>query len=122
MKRDTIDFHQVPERQVAMHERLENWGRSCWSGSGAACSPMFRLYRSEEVWHALEPRMSVDQQDAAKISKGVKALPEPHMRALQWCYVTGGSPMRARMVIGCTAEGLAMYVVDARTMLINRRI
>jgi hypothetical protein len=83
---------------------------------------MFRLYRSDEVWHAPEPSIPVDRADAAKIAKGVRELPEPHMRALGWFYVTPGSPMKIRRVIGCTAEALARYVLDGRTMLINRMI
>jgi hypothetical protein len=66
--------------------------------------------------------MPIDHQDAHKIGEGVHALPEPHMRALDWYYVSNGSPMKARRLIGCTAAGLALYVKDGRTMLINRRV
>lgn len=122
MKRDAIDFHEIPDRQVAIHTRLENWGRSCWSTTGPSASPMFLLYRSDEVWHAPEAKIPVDQHDADKIARGVRALPQPHMQALQWYYVRPGSPIKARRIIGCTLEALRVYVLDGRSMLINRRV
>jgi hypothetical protein len=82
---------------------------------------MFRLYRPDEHWER-SAGIPVDQHDAIKVGKGVAALPTPHRQALHWNYVTGGSPMKARKQIGCTAEGLMRYIVDARTMLINRSV
>lgn len=122
MKRDAVDFHLIPQRQEVMHLRLENWARSQFGGPGASASPMFRLYKSDEVWHAPMASIPVDLQDAAKIAKGVRALPEPHMRALDWHYVNTCSPLKIRRAMGWTAEALAMYVIDGRDMLINRRI
>ncbi len=122
MKRDAIDFHAIPERQAKMHERLENWARSQFGGFGASASPMFRLYKSDEVWYAPMATVPVDHQDAAKIARGVHALPEPHMRALDWHYVNTCSPLKIRRTLACTAEALARYVIDGRDMLINRRV
>jgi hypothetical protein len=121
MKRDP-DFFFVPEKQLAMHARLENWARSCWGGYGTSVHPMFRQYRSAEHWHAPSASVPIDQQDASKIAKGVAMLPEPHMRSLQWWYIKPTSPLRARREIGCTLAGLARYVIDGRQMLINRRV
>ncbi len=122
MKRDYVDFHAIPAAQLAMHERLLNWARSCFGGYGNSASPMFRWYRSTEVWIAPAPSIPVDEHDASKIAKGVHALPEKHMRALNWYYVSTGSPLKARKAIGCTFDGLAAFVIDGRQMLINRRI
>lgn len=121
-KRDGfIDFFYIPPSQQEMHKRLENWARSCFSSGGGDCSPMFRLYRPDNYERG-EPSIPVDQEDATKIRKGVGDLPEKHRLALDWNYITGGSPTKARKKIGCTLDGLMKYIVDGRQMLINRRV
>lgn len=83
---------------------------------------MFRAYRSTGVWQGITAcGAPIDQADALRIAKGVQALPEPHMRALGWCYVKPGPVIAIRKQLACTAEALNRYIVDARTMLINRR-
>ena len=124
MKRDYVDFSAVPEHQQDMHARLTNWGRWCHGSGHAQMSPMFRMYRSSDVYQhygatTVEP---VDVADAARIAKGVIALPENHRHAMSWYYVSPTSPVRACRSIGCTQEGLALFVRDGRTMLINRRV
>lgn len=122
MKRDRfIDFFQVSERHQAIHKRLENWAQACHSPGGAACSPMFRLYRPDNFERAL-PTIPVDPHDAARIAKGVAALPAPHRQAISWNYIEGGSPRKARERIGCTQEHLMQLIVDGRDMLINRGV
>lgn len=66
--------------------------------------------------------MPVDFHDAAKISKGIAMLPQPHREALQWNYVTGGSPSKARSKLGVTAQGLLLLIRDGRQMLLNRQV
>jgi hypothetical protein len=106
MKRDDfVDFFAVEPHQLAMHKRLENWAQWCFSGGGGCASPMFRLYRTPEHY-SRETAIPVDFGDAAKIAKGVAALPEPHRESLQWNYITGGSPTKARKKLGVTAAGL----------------
>lgn len=122
MRRDKfIDFFYVATGQQEIHKRLENWARSCFSGGGSSASPMFRLYRTPEHWER-KPSIPVDQQDANKIAKGVLDLPEKHRLAIQWNYVYGGSPTKARQEIGCTLDGLMSLITDGRQMLINRRV
>jgi hypothetical protein len=122
LKRDRfIDFFYVAPHQQDIHKRLENWARSCFSGGGGGASPMFRLYRPDN-YERTEASMPVDQKDANLIAKGVAFLPGPHRMALQWNYLQGGSPAKARRKIGCTLEGLMQYIGDGRQMLINRKV
>jgi hypothetical protein len=126
MVRDMVDFFVVEEHQLGMHGRLENWGAWCRPGRGTSdSSPMFRLYRSaaQARWgHPAPESRAVDKLDAQAIAKGVIALPDPHMRSLQWYYVKPCSPERACRALATTRNGLALFVRDARQMLINRRV
>jgi DNA-directed RNA polymerase specialized sigma24 family protein len=122
MKRDQfIDFFYVAPHQQEIHKRLENWSRDCFSGKGGSASPMFRLYRPDN-FERTPSTIPTDHADARKIAKGVAALPESHRMALHWNYLQGGSPTKARQRIGCTLEGLMLYIGDGRQMLINREV
>lgn len=128
MKRENIDWHVVPERQLVIHERLLNWGRWCHGPIGHDVSPMFRLYRSTDANQGDGMRYGmrstpnpVDTHDAARIAKAVGFLPEPHRLSLQWYYVKPVSPRKACQAIATNMAGLARYVTDARNMLVNRR-
>lgn len=123
--RPAIDFHAVPAHQQAMHERLINWAR--WAnGKGSdgrampGVSPMFRQYRSTDVWEAPAILAPVDGQDAVKIAKAVTGLPEMNRHAVSWFYVRPVNPSRAARALGLTLTLLAEAVIDARTMLRNR--
>ncbi len=122
MKRDAVDFHFVPVAQEAIHLRLLNWARAQRNSTGSSTAPMFRQYRSSDQWATPSVSMPVDQRDAAKVNKAWQMLPEKHRAAVAWHYVTPGSPIKACKGIGCTMADLAQFVVDARSMLINRRI
>lgn len=124
MKRDFTDFSIVPDHQLAIHARLDNWGRWCKGSGFAQISPMFRLFRSSEARRAyVECPIMVDEADAAKMAKGVLALPEKHRYSIHWYYADGEIPMkRAQQVIGCSRAELAVYVIDARQMMLNRRV
>ena len=122
MKRDAVDFSTVPAHQQAMDARLGNWARSLFSSAGSSESPMFRLYRSTDVHAIPHVSMPYDAQDAIRIAKGVRALPDSHVHALNWHYIKPGNPRRACQTIGCTMAGLAQYVIDGRQMLMNRGI
>ncbi len=122
MRRDRfIDFFYVASHQQDMHERLENWARSCFSSGGSSCLPMFRLYRPDNYERGA-PNIPVDADDAIKVGKGVANLPENHRMAIHWNYLQGGSPTKARQRIGCTLEGLMLYISDGRQILINRKV
>ena len=120
--REAVDFHFVPVAQEAMHMRLLNWARAQRNGTGTACAPMFRQYRSSDQWAEPTASTPVDQRDAAKVNKAWQQLPPKHRASLAWHYITPGSPTKACKGIGCTMAELAQFVVDARSMLINRRV
>lgn len=121
--REYVDFSHVPAHQAAMHDRLLNWARACRSAPGNSASPMFRLYRASKHWNDVAPTtLAVDQSDAVKVARGVQALPEPHMHAINWHYLSDGNVSAGRRKLACTAVALARYVRDARQMLINRGV
>jgi DNA-directed RNA polymerase specialized sigma24 family protein len=124
MATKAIDFHYVEAKHAEIHKRLQNWAQWC-NGSGApSVSPMFRLYRSAARARGAEASWSgiaVDGADASRIARFVGQLPEPHRRALAWCYIKPVSPRRAASEIGTTLEGLALLVRDGRQMLVNRK-
>lgn len=129
MKRDSIDWHLIPERQLAIHDRLLNWARWCRGPAGSDVSPMFRFYRSTDANQGDGQRYGLrataeatDPHDAQVIAKGVAFLPEPHRLSLHWYYLRPVNPNRASREIGTTCAGLAQLVHDGRNMLVNRRV
>ena len=122
MIREAVDFHFIPLRQEAMHMRLLNWGRWCHpTARGTAPAPMFRNYRSTELWTEATCSSPLDPLDAGKLEKAVRLLPEKYPEALRWHYVKSGPPIRCARALGVTLDGLARLVVDGRSMLINSR-
>ena len=124
MKRDFVDFSHVPEHQLAIHARLENWGLTCRDPKKRRTSPGFELYQAEKgnTWMTLEPKTIPDQQDARKIARGVADLPTRHRLAVCWYYIDGSHVMRARKKIGATSDELQALVTDGRQMLMNRGV
>jgi DNA-directed RNA polymerase specialized sigma24 family protein len=116
----TVDFHAVPETQSAIHARLLNWAAWCRGRGGPSVSPMFRQYRSTDIWAAPVGGMPVDSLDAGRIARAVVALPEDRRAATNWYYVRPVSPRRACQAIGVSVEALALLVIEARKMLIER--
>lgn len=121
-KRVQIDFHHVEEGHEEIHHRLENWARWCRGRQSPTASPMFRMAqasaRSKAEYGALTATM-VDPADAVRIAKLLWRLPEPHRKALQWCYVKPVSPLAAARDLGTNFDGLYRFVRDGRQMLIN---
>ena len=123
MKRDAVDFTLIPDHQAAIHERLINWARAQRNGSGGDCSPMFRQYRSTEVWAETHASIPVNQGDATRINAAWKMLPTQHRLALAWYYITPTMGVKkACQGIGCKPAVLMVYAIDGRQMLINRRV
>jgi DNA-directed RNA polymerase specialized sigma24 family protein len=127
MRRDDfIDFHQIEERHIEIHNRLLNWSRWCNGRGAPATSPMFRLYiaparaRSREE-ASMSVSVPVDKDDAVKIAKAVVALPADHRAALNWHYVKPVNPARAARSLGVSLDGLASIVRNARQMLLNKK-
>lgn len=121
MKREAIDLHLVPAHQEAIHLRLVNWSRWCRGKPASNCAPMFRGYRSTDVWAAPSIGEPVDKLDARKIASAVAQLPTQHRLSLGWHYVHPTGPSRAARELGLTIAALAQCVIDARQMLVNRR-
>ena len=120
MKRDSVDFHQVPERQWPVDARLRNWARWCRGSGHRAVHPMFRGYKSSDVHSGITVSDPVDSKEAIRLQKVFVTLPELHRHALQWHYVYPVNPRRMAQELGLTLEGLGQAVIDARDMLKNR--
>ena len=123
MKCDAIDFHVIPEKQQAIHARLENWER--WvrvRPHGWFTHPMFRMYQSKARQWEASPRIGtpVDTIDAALMEKAVYALPEKHREAVRWWYVYRRNPAAMARSLGVSKQGLADLVEAGRTMLQNK--
>ena len=122
MKRDDIDFHRVAALHQATHERLLNWARCVsQSSSTGSCQPMFRQYRSTEVWHTKIVGVAPDTIDGMRIEKEVAKLPEKHAHATRWCYVFPWRDERkVCRILAVTRDGLQGLITDSRSMLRNR--
>lgn len=120
MKRGHVDFFLVEYKHLAIHGRLENWARWCRNGPASRVQPMFRLYRSTDIWAQHEPAIPVDSLDAAHMQKAVTKLPKPNSGALCWYYLKPVDPKRAARAAATTLEGLALLVRDGRQMLVNK--
>lgn len=121
MRRDNIpDFCSIEPRHMAIHLRLENWGR--WANSRAhyPVQPMFRLYRSDEHWEGASMSAMVDQLDAQHIQKAVVQIPENHRHSLNWFYIFSGPPAKIARKLGVSTRGLADILHEARIMVTNR--
>lgn len=113
----SVDFEFIEAAHANIHKRLVNWGRWCRGRPQSQVAPMFRLYRSDEHWEGQEPSIPVDKVDALKIAKGVSMLPQPHMRSLNWFYVSPCPPKRAAIALETNLPGLARFVTDGRKLL-----
>ena len=119
----TIDFHAVEAKHHEIDARLKNWATWCRGSFVPSVSPMFRMVRSAARARGAESSWAtsaVDGLDAQRIAKAVTHLPEPHRRALHWCYIKPINPRRAAQEQGTTLDGLASVLRDARQMLLNR--
>lgn len=114
-----IDFHRVDEGHFRIDERLRNWARWVIPRRPSWVHPMWRQYRSSEVWGA-ESGVPVDGLDAQLMEKQVSALPDRHRDAVRWAYVYRKSPHRIARHLGVSLDGLHRLVHEARQMLVNR--
>ena len=121
MRREVIDFHEVPERQLEIHDALLNWARSMNGRAKQAVSASCSGYQSPpSVRREREASVPVDHTSARRINRAVVALPLKHCKSLQWHYVMCSSVAAGRRYVVCTAEELAGLVIDSRDMLRNR--
>lgn len=121
MRRDAIDFHEVPERQLKIHDALLNWARSMHGRAKQAVSASCSGYQSPpSVRREQEASVPVDHVSARRMNRAVVGLPLKHCKSLQWHYVQRTSVGAGRRYVVCTAEELANLVIDGRDMLRNR--
>lgn len=134
-----VDFFEVRPEHLAVHERLEEWGRwvkvrpfGYWQ-----VGPMFRQYRPdgrEERARRRDPRpAAVNVPEAMEIEQAVSGMSEQKREALRWYYYwTRIHPLEAKAVgkdpgllattrrIGVSKQGLLDLIHQGRTMLRNR--
>lgn len=120
MKRDDLDLFAVPDHQVEVHNRLENWARWVSPGYPAGVCPMFRMAKSNaRQWHVPELRPTCDIKDAQHVEKTIRKLPPKHLALIRWYYVTRTPELRIRKSLGLTRQDLCSMVVTARQMTLN---
>ena len=126
MKRDACpDFHTIREGHGPIHDSLLNWARLVRvSVHGGKPAPMFRHYRSSEVWTADDSRVPVDSLAGWKTEQAVSNLPEKPRAAIRWHYVfyagKKGAPAEVAHKLAVTQTVLFQLVHDGRSMLKNR--
>lgn len=120
--RPYVDFSHVEPKHAEIDGRLINWARWCVNKAAGGQSPMFRMYRSTDIWSPPDVGTAkpVDAIDAARIQVAVTKLPTPHRLAVSWSYIKRSNPRKAARELGHSLEGLALLVRDARQMLMNR--
>jgi hypothetical protein len=97
-----------------------NWSRYVTVRPGSACAPMFRHYRSSEVWVSTA-KTPVDTLDGHQIEKQVAQLPAKNRDAIRWHYVFWRvHPGKVQRSLAVTRLGLALLIHDGRSMLKNR--
>lgn len=116
------DFFTVMPAHVEIHERLGNWSRYVRnSRPGQAVHPMFRAYRSSEVWGSDTIKTPVDTLDGHRVEKIVAQLPDKHRDAIRWHYVyVWINPNKVCRQLGVTKTGLAELIHAGRSMVKNR--
>ena len=125
VQRTFVDFASVPEHQWAIDKRLKNWALAQNDRLHEKAAPMFVLYKSSDAKREYGAPTSVpaDRSDAHVINTAMAFLPEKHRLALAWYYVKNGrNPIGKASELGFTPQGLADCVIDARQMLIVRKI
>lgn len=125
MRRDLIDFFIVPDSQLFIHGRLENWSR--WvehkARQGGKQHPMWAKSQSgSRQWHEPELREPTNELDGAALESAVAQLPHKHRDSLRWYYVKKGGPLNMARKLAVSKDGLMSLVNDARQMLINRKV
>lgn len=122
MKREDTDFFVVYPHHLAIHDLLMNWSRYVGTGKGGltGASPMFRGYRSSEVW-SQECSLPIDELAGHAMEKEVGKLPEKNRDAIRWHYVFWRIPPgRMCRYLGVGRADLAGLIHDGRSMLKNR--
>jgi hypothetical protein len=122
VKREHPDFHAVRPEHRSIHADLLNWCRVVRdSQDHSPPQPMFRHYRSTEVWVASDPQIPTDTQAGWRMEKHVRNLPEKHREAIRWHYIRRKlPPIRQARKLAVSMLVLCQLVHDGRSMLKNR--
>jgi hypothetical protein len=114
------DFFSVDPKHRRIDERLVNWSRWVQVRPASFTQPMFKSFRSSEVFGHNEISVPIDSLDAASMEKQVSALPVRHRDAIRWAYVYRIQPWRFCRNLGITQTMLADLIYEGRQMLVNR--
>lgn len=114
------DFFALDPKHWRMDQRLDNWSRWLQPRLRSQVQPMFRGFRSSEVFAHHEISVPIDSLDAAAMEKQVYALPEQHRDSIRWAYVYRIKPWKFCRHMGITQDRLCGLIHDGRQMLINR--
>jgi hypothetical protein len=114
------DFFHVEPHHRKIDERLVNWSRWVQVRPASFVSPMFRGFKSSEVFGGHETVVPIDGMDAQRLEKQVSQLPEKNRDAVRWAYVYRIQPWRMCRVLGVHPTGLCILINDGRQMLVNR--
>lgn len=114
------DFFAVDAKHRKLDERLVNWSRWVQVRPASFVQPMFKGFKSSEVWAHDEMSVPIDGLDAQSMEKHVSALPVRHRDAIRWAYVYRIQPWRFCRAMGITQTVLADLIHDGRQMLVNR--
>jgi hypothetical protein len=119
LKRESVDFHEVPAHQDAIHGDLLNWAIYVHSGNPPKVSAMFRDYKPERsaTYNPPAPKRECDWAKAMRTNGQVRNLPTPNRLAVQWYYVQKDAPAKAIKRCETSYEGLALLVIEARDMM-----
>lgn len=114
------DFFSVDPAHHKIDARLVNWSRWVQVRPASFVQPMFKGFKSSEVWAHNEISVPINPLDGALVETMVSALPVRHRDAIRWAYVYRIQPWRFCRNMGITQTTLAELIHDGRQMLINR--
>ena len=122
MKREFPDFHAIRPEHQGIHDSLLNWVRVVRDSQfHTRPQPMFRYYRSAEVWITPDQQIPTDSEAGWKMERSIRNLPEKHREAIRWAYIHRRIPphkQARRLAISVLVLGEMVHT--ARTMLKNR--
>jgi DNA-directed RNA polymerase specialized sigma24 family protein len=123
MKREFPDFHAIRPEHQGIHDSLLNWVRVVRDSQfHTRPQPMFRYYRSAEVWITPDPQIPTDSEAGWKMERSIRNLPEKHREAIRWHYVRRTDPRKQARILAVTVSVLSDLVHDGRSMLKNRSL
>lgn len=120
MRGEAADFFSVYPQHRKIDERLVNWSRWLQDRPASFPSPMFKGFKSTEVWAHHEVVVPINPLDAADMEKRVFYLPERNRDCVRWAYVYRIQPWRFCRAMGINQTQLASLIHDGRQMLVNR--